>query len=148
MVGTVGNIKNDIFTGYYSQFWAVIISPLFFGVAHFHHMVERIRKGEVKSGNSYPLLTSVMFRPGRSHVLPGLDVSVRLHDNIRDVFSSALHQNWTLRCPICCSRLLQLHGFPGLHGGCQFRAKEEDSVDDSLRSRRRSVLPPARPPHQ
>ena len=25
---------------------AVIVSPLFFGVAHFHHMVERIRKGE------------------------------------------------------------------------------------------------------
>ena len=34
-----------ILPGYYSQFWAIIISPLFFGVAHFHHMVERIRKG-------------------------------------------------------------------------------------------------------
>ena len=32
-------------SGYYSHFWAIIISPLFFGVAHFHHMVERIRKG-------------------------------------------------------------------------------------------------------
>ena len=32
--------------GYYSHFWAIIISPLFFGVAHFHHMVERIRKGQ------------------------------------------------------------------------------------------------------
>ena len=25
---------------------AIIVSPLFFGVAHFHHMVERIKKGE------------------------------------------------------------------------------------------------------
>jgi len=35
-----------VLLGYYSQFWAIIISPLFFGVAHFHHMVERIRKGQ------------------------------------------------------------------------------------------------------
>jgi len=34
-----------VLLGYYSHFWAIIISPLFFGVAHFHHMVERIRKG-------------------------------------------------------------------------------------------------------
>ena len=26
-------------------FQAVLISPLFFGVAHLHHMIERIRKG-------------------------------------------------------------------------------------------------------
>lgn len=31
---------------HYSHTQAVIVSPLFFGVAHFHHMVERIRKGE------------------------------------------------------------------------------------------------------
>jgi len=35
-----------VLLGYYSHFWAIIISPLFFGVAHFHHMVERIRKGQ------------------------------------------------------------------------------------------------------
>ena len=33
---------------------AVIVSPLFFGVAHFHHMVERIRKGE-------PVLPSLLI---------------------------------------------------------------------------------------
>jgi hypothetical protein len=27
------------------MFQAILISPLFFGIAHFHHMVERIRKG-------------------------------------------------------------------------------------------------------
>ena len=42
----MGNINTWIFAGYYSHFWAIIISPLFFGVAHFHHMVERIRKGQ------------------------------------------------------------------------------------------------------
>ena len=43
-------------------FQAIIVSPLFFGVAHFHHMVERIRKGE-------PVLTSFlisMFQVGSS----------------------------------------------------------------------------------
>jgi len=35
-----------VLLGYYSQKQAIIISPLFFGVAHFHHMVERIRKGQ------------------------------------------------------------------------------------------------------
>lgn len=31
---------------HYSHTQAIVVSPLFFGVAHFHHMVERIRKGE------------------------------------------------------------------------------------------------------
>lgn len=35
-----------ILLGYYTHTQAIIISPLFFGVAHFHHMVERIRKGQ------------------------------------------------------------------------------------------------------
>ena len=35
-----------VLLGYYSHFYAILISPLFFGVAHFHHMVERIRKGQ------------------------------------------------------------------------------------------------------
>lgn len=34
-----------ILLGYYSPQGAVLVSPLFFGVAHFHHMIERIRKG-------------------------------------------------------------------------------------------------------
>jgi len=35
-----------VLLGYYTHHQAIIISPLFFGVAHFHHMVERIRKGQ------------------------------------------------------------------------------------------------------
>jgi len=35
-----------VLLGYYTHSQAIIISPLFFGVAHFHHMVERIRKGQ------------------------------------------------------------------------------------------------------
>merc|ERR1719318_2109057 len=35
-----------VLLGYYTHKQAIIISPLFFGVAHFHHMVERIRKGQ------------------------------------------------------------------------------------------------------
>ncbi len=35
-----------ILLGYYSPHGAVLVSPLFFGVAHFHHMIERIRKGQ------------------------------------------------------------------------------------------------------
>jgi len=35
-----------VLLGYYTHQQAIIISPLFFGVAHFHHMVERIRKGQ------------------------------------------------------------------------------------------------------
>ena len=35
-----------VLLGYYTPQQAIIISPLFFGVAHFHHMVERIRKGQ------------------------------------------------------------------------------------------------------
>jgi len=35
-----------VLLGYYTHKQAIVISPLFFGVAHFHHMVERIRKGQ------------------------------------------------------------------------------------------------------
>jgi len=35
-----------VLLGHYTHKQAIIVSPLFFGVAHFHHMVERIRKGE------------------------------------------------------------------------------------------------------
>lgn len=35
-----------VLLGYYTHTQAIIISPLFFGVAHFHHMLERIRKGQ------------------------------------------------------------------------------------------------------
>ena len=35
-----------ILLGYYSPHGAVLVSPLFFGIAHFHHMIERIRKGQ------------------------------------------------------------------------------------------------------
>jgi len=34
-----------ILLGYYTHKQAILISPLFFGVAHTHHMLERIRKG-------------------------------------------------------------------------------------------------------
>jgi len=35
-----------VLLGYYTQKQAILISPLFFGIAHFHHMLERIRKGQ------------------------------------------------------------------------------------------------------
>ena len=35
-----------ILLGYYSPKGAVIMSPFFFGIAHFHHMIERIRRGQ------------------------------------------------------------------------------------------------------
>jgi len=35
-----------VLLGHYTHSQAIVVSPLFFGVAHFHHMVERIRKGE------------------------------------------------------------------------------------------------------
>jgi len=35
-----------VLLGYYTNKQAILISPLFFGIAHFHHMVERIRKGQ------------------------------------------------------------------------------------------------------
>jgi len=35
-----------ILLGHYSPTGAVIMSPLFFGIAHFHHMIERIRRGQ------------------------------------------------------------------------------------------------------
>ena len=34
-----------ILLGYYSPQGAVVVAPLFFGIAHLHHMIERIRKG-------------------------------------------------------------------------------------------------------
>lgn len=34
-----------VLLGFYTHQQAILISPLFFGIAHFHHMVERIRKG-------------------------------------------------------------------------------------------------------
>ena len=37
-----------ILLGSYSKKGAVMMSPLFFGIAHFHHMIERIRKGQDK----------------------------------------------------------------------------------------------------
>ena len=36
-----------VLLGWYTGLRAILVSPLFFGVAHFHHMVERIRKGQV-----------------------------------------------------------------------------------------------------
>ena len=35
-----------ILLGYYTPQGAILVSPLFFGVAHFHHMIEKIRKGQ------------------------------------------------------------------------------------------------------
>jgi prenyl protein peptidase len=35
-----------ILLGYYTTSGAVIMSPFFFGIAHFHHMIERIRRGQ------------------------------------------------------------------------------------------------------
>lgn len=35
-----------ILLGHYSKTGAVIMSPFFFGIAHFHHMIERIRRGQ------------------------------------------------------------------------------------------------------
>ena len=35
-----------ILLSYYSPQGAVFMSPLFFGIAHFHHMIERIRRGQ------------------------------------------------------------------------------------------------------
>jgi len=35
-----------VLLGWYTGLRAILVSPLFFGVAHFHHMVERIRKGQ------------------------------------------------------------------------------------------------------
>ena len=37
-----------ILLSYYSVKTTVIVSPLFFGIAHFHHMIERIRRGQDK----------------------------------------------------------------------------------------------------
>ena len=68
------------------------MSPLFFGVAHFHHMVERIRKGE-------PVLTSFlisMFQVGFLPPHPELIIqrllsAVHLHHNLWDVLGSVVH---------------------------------------------------------
>ena len=38
-----------ILLGYYTPKGAVLVAPLFFGVAHLHHMIERIRKGMNRS---------------------------------------------------------------------------------------------------
>lgn len=35
-----------ILLSHYSPKGAVFMSPLFFGIAHFHHMIERIRRGQ------------------------------------------------------------------------------------------------------
>ena len=40
-----------ILLGHYSVNQAVLISPLFFGIAHLHHMIERIRKGQSVLGS-------------------------------------------------------------------------------------------------
>lgn len=35
-----------ILLSYYTPKGAILMSPLFFGIAHFHHMIERIRRGQ------------------------------------------------------------------------------------------------------
>ena len=35
-----------ILLSYFSPRWAMVVSPLFFGVAHAHHMAERMRRGQ------------------------------------------------------------------------------------------------------
>merc|ERR1712029_1261306 len=80
-----------VLLGYYSHFWAIIISPLFFGVAHFHHMVERIRKG-------HDILSSFLIS------------MFQFTYHIWDVFCLFICQNWSFCSPLHCARLLQLYG--------------------------------------
>ena len=62
-----------ILLGYYSPQDAIIVSPLFFGFAHFHHMIEKIRRGtdlqtaffisafQVSRLREYLVYTSILF---------------------------------------------------------------------------------------
>ena len=69
-----------ILLGYYSPQGAILVSPLFFGVAHFHHMIEKISRGqEVKTAffvSSFQVrFNSGMVSLASEEILLGLGLS-------------------------------------------------------------------------
>ncbi|XP_035119327.1 CAAX prenyl protease 2 isoform X1 [Callithrix jacchus] len=94
---------------------AVFTCPLFFGVAHFHHIIEQLRFRQSSVGNIF--LSAVLGQEGCAGVvtrgLPVSSVPVLLHSCLRCLHCFPLHPyrtpDWAGSLPL----LLQLHGFPG-----------------------------------
>lgn len=104
---------------------AVLLTPLFFGVAHLHHSIERIRSGmDWKS----TLIVSCKYRSGGGRRSTGrtkhrfkylicvsrfafCSLSICVHWHIWHLFGISVCKDRTLHCAIRRARILQPHGF-------------------------------------
>lgn len=87
---------------------AVLITPLFFGVAHFHHMAERLRAGMDKK--TVIIVSCKIFFSFYNGFVIEINFfcrfSIYLHDNIRNVFGLFICKNWSFCCTIHCTCIL------------------------------------------
>ncbi|XP_027437340.1 CAAX prenyl protease 2 isoform X1 [Zalophus californianus] len=91
---------------------AVFTCPLFFGVAHFHHIFEQLRFRQSSVGSIF--LSAVLGQEEHAGVvtrgLPVSSVPVLLHSGLRCLHCFPLHPNRTPDWAGSLSLLLQLHG--------------------------------------
>ncbi|XP_036786559.2 CAAX prenyl protease 2 isoform X1 [Manis pentadactyla] len=93
---------------------AVFTCPLFFGVAHFHHIFEQLRFRQSSVGSIF--LSAVLGQEGHTGVvtrgLPVSSVPVLLHSRLRCLHCFPLHPHRTPDWASSLPLLLQLHGLP------------------------------------
>ncbi|XP_033612686.1 CAAX prenyl protease 2 isoform X4 [Fukomys damarensis] len=89
---------------------AVFTCPLFFGVAHFHHIIEQLRFSQSSVGSIF-LSAGWVYRCGHSQP-PVSSVPVLLHSCLRCLHCFPLHPHRTSDWASSLPLLLQLHGLP------------------------------------
>merc|ERR1712012_277410 len=116
-----------ILLSYYSPRFTVFMSPLFFGIAHFHHMIERIRRGQdLKTAlliSTFQFAYTTVFgiysafysswtrfenRPSNFHL------SICLHYCIRYIFSFLFIRTGHLASCVIVHGFCNFMGFPDL----------------------------------
>lgn len=89
---------------------AVLITPLFFGVAHFHHMIERLRSGmDMKTAIIISCAYSInktYFNGNRITCSCFYRFSVYIYNNIRILFCVPVRSNGPFCSAIRCSCIL------------------------------------------
>ncbi len=92
---------------HFSPQWSAVVSPLFFGVAHLHHMVERLRKGQ-------PLAEAVL-----------VSVFQMSYTTIFGIYSAFLFlRTGHLMAPVIAHGFCNFMGFPDLAQLLSLPAKE------------------------
>lgn len=107
---------------------AVLLTPLFFGVAHLHHMIERLRSGMdfktafIISGKrkmQSKLWFLVKTNLTKMTSVFRSSISIRLHRHLWNVFSIFVCSNWSFYRSLHGSRILQSHGISWCSGSAE-----------------------------